>query len=49
LKFFLIFREQLFKNIEKAELQIPKFVSDDAANLLRAVKIIILEIIFFNF
>ena len=34
------FREQLFKNIEKAELQIPKFVSDDAANLLRAVKIL---------
>jgi serine/threonine protein kinase len=30
-------REQLFKNIEKAELQIPNFVSPDARNLLRSV------------
>jgi hypothetical protein len=29
----------LFKNIERAELQIPKFVSEKAADLLRAVNI----------
>lgn len=34
---YIIHRDQLFKNIENAELQYPKYISEDAVSLLKGV------------